>query len=660
MVNLGYYCLLMAGALCAYGVMVSIAAVRQDNTALVESGKNSLFSVMFLLTLSSVALLYAFFTRDFQVKYVYMNSSSDLPFFYTISGLWAGHEGSMLFWVWMLSVYGTVAIFIHDRAHPQYTPYVIGVLLFISLFFITVTSFLTNPFARYPVGQLPEEGAGLNTLLQHPAMLFHPPCLYTGYVGFTIPFAFSVAALLSGKVGETWIAIVRRWTLFPWVFLTCGIILGGAWAYMELGWGGYWAWDPVENASFMPWLTGTAFLHSCMAQEKRKMLKSWNMALIMITFSLCLFGTFLTRSGILSSVHAFAQSPLGSYFLGFISLVLLLSFGLLFSRAHLLRATGESMSSMVSKESAFLFNNLLLLGAAFAVFLGTVFPILSEAAVGKKISVGMPYFNSVFGPLALGVIVLMGVGPLIAWGKASPDNLKRNFMYPCAASLLSIFVFYALGIKRIPALTAYGCSVFAAGTVVVEFARGVKARMKIYDEAPVEAFFSMVAKNKRRYGGLIVHLGVVCLCVGVISSSIYPIQDEATLLPGQKMKLGKYVLRYEGLKADHNMEKTKVKVKAEFKVYHRGKLVGHVYPAKQFYLNTGQEPSTEVSIRATFREDLYLTLAEFQRENQQVVIRGWVNPLVSLIWVGGAIIVFGTLLSYSRDLLPRRTVKSAA
>jgi cytochrome c-type biogenesis protein CcmF len=500
------------------------------------------------------------------------------------------------------------------------------------------------PFA--PLFPVPPDGRGLNPLLEVTDMLIHPLLLYLGYVGFSVPFAFAMAALITGRLSEEWLKNTRRWTVVAWLFLTGGIFYGGWWSYRTLGWGGYWAWDPVENASFMPWLTGTAFIHSVMIQERKRMLKVWNLLLITLTFSLVIFGTFLTRSGILGSVHAFAEGPVGMVFLGFLALVLLFSLGLIAYRADRLKGHGE-LDSVVSRESAFLLNNVVLIGICFTVFLGTIFPLLTEAIQGTKISVGTPYFNRVSVPLGMALLLLMGIGPLIAWGRASLNNLRRNFLKPAATAAAGAVLSWALGVRQAEALLAFFCCYFVIGTIALEFWTSTRARAAATGEGFLQAFAALLLRTRRRYGGLIVHLGVVIAIIGIAVSSIYKVEHEVTLKPKERMEIGPYTVQFNDLQAGERP--THILVWANLTVLKGDNVLTELHPGQRFYPNQ-QSPFASVDARYHLGEDLYAILSTFERDGSSATIKVMINPMMAWIWIGGCVILLGVLVA----VLPER------
>jgi cytochrome c-type biogenesis protein CcmF len=644
MAELGNFALLLAAFLALYGTVACIWGAKRNKGRIIASGYNAALASGGFIVLASAALWFALLTSDFRVEYVAAVSSLAQPTIYKFAAFWGSLDGSLLLWELMLCGFTALVILKHRQTHADLAPYAVATLLLNSLFFLSVMLLFANPLAIHLPA--PPDGRGLNPLLQNPGMAAHPPTLYIGFVGFAIPYAFCMAALVTGKLTDKWIVLTRRYSLVAWYFLTIGIVFGAQWAYVELGWGGFWAWDPVENASFMPWLTGTAFLHSVMIQEKRGMLKTWNVVLIILTFALCLFGTFLTRSGILSSVHAFSDSNLGAYFLGFIGIMLLVSYGLVLQRGATLRSVPK-MESLLSRESSFLFNNLLLVGAAFTVFIGTIFPIIAEAVAGNKVSVGAPFFNTVMGPIMLGIMFLMGVGPLISWRRATLDNLRRNFLKPVVAGLLGGGTLVLFGVRSLTVFLFFGLGVFVLTTVIIELIQGTRGRRSL-GEGKVgyaKALGGLVAKNRRRYGGLTVHVGVVMVLVGIIGSAFFSQQTEARLGQGHSINLGNYRLQYDEL--GMRMLSNAVAINALFTIYNGtdGRAVARMRPEKRFYIASGGEPTTEVAIRSTFREDLYLILSEFDRETQAITVKAVINPLVAWIWVGLGTITLGAVIA---------------
>jgi len=647
--QLGYYLLIFALASAVYAICISVLGVRQKREDLIRSGERGALAVTGLLTLAVILLLHALLTHDFQNEYVASYSNRDLPIGYTFTALWGGQKGSLLFWGWLLSLYSGLVIFINRKRNRDLLPYVVAVLMSVNAFFILLNVVLANPFETLPF--LPADGQGLNPILQHPAMAIHPPMLYLGFVGFTVPFAFAIAALLVGSVGSSWLVTIRRWTLVPWLFLGTGLLLGGRWAYVELGWGGYWGWDPVENAGFMPWLTATAFFHSIMIQERKPILRVWNMVLILLTFTLSIFGTFITRSGIISSVHTFTESSIGPFFLIFLLAIVLFSAFALGRRWKDLRSQ-EHLDSFTSRETGFLFNNLLLLTAAFAIFLGTVYPVISEAVTDTKITVGPPWFNFIMVPIGLILLLLTGVGPLLAWRRTSGRILRKHFSIPLITALIGGSLLFFLGfVRHFYALISFSIILFVTATIVSEFTRGARARRHATGEILPKALYKLTLKNKRRYGGYIVHMAIVLLFVG-FTGSAFNQKVEGTLMPGESLHLGKYRLEYE--KPYRSRDDNKMSVAVRLRVYREGEEVGRLIPQRYFYWMQ-EQPTTEVALRSTLKEDLYVVLAGLT-ENEEATLQVYLNPLVSFIWIGGIVNILGTLIAILPTRRPKRRV----
>jgi len=614
------------------------ASSRQVGAAMIDSGNNAALASTALLTLASGLLFYNLITSNFRVEYVASYTSRELPTLYKLSAFWGGQNGSLLLWAWLLSLFSAAVLFIKHRRNYASLPYAMAILMAILFFLETMLLFIAQPFAL--LDRIPANGVGLNPLLQHPAMAAHPPLLYLGYVGMAVPLAFALAALLSGKLDDSWVKMVRRWTLIPWFFLTLGIMLGARWAYVELGWGGYWAWDPVENASLMPWLTATAFLHSIMIQEKKGMLKIWNMVLIILSFELCIFGTFITRSGIISSVHSFAKSGIGPMFGVFLATSLLFCIWALIRRLPELRAKNQ-LESIVSRESTFILNNLVLLGATFAVFWGTIFPLVSEAVRGVKINVGPPFFNQVNLPIALALLALTGIGPVLAWRRSSPENLRKQFTWPFVATIIGAAALWMLGVRHFYAFIAFVFSILVTSTIVQEFYRGVRARQQSHQENILIAFGKLISRNQRRYGGYVVHFGIVLIFVG-IAGTAFESRLDATLAAGESFSIGRYKVEYANVSS--GSDAAKQWQTAELKVFIDGKAVATLHPEKRLYI-THEQPSTEIALHSTWRDDLYIVLAAYDNEKNTATFSAHVNPLVRWLWIGGWVMAAGTLLA---------------
>ncbi|HEV8474151.1 MAG TPA: heme lyase CcmF/NrfE family subunit [Methylomirabilota bacterium] len=641
--ELGAGALAVALGLAVYGCAAAAIGARSGRPGIVESAQHAALAIFAIVTACLLLLVYAFLTFDFSVRYVASNTNLGTPFYYRITAVWGALEGSIVLWAWMLSIYTLVVILRHRTSARELYPWALSVMLGVLAFFLLVMTVPAPVFQR--LSPVPPDGRGLNPLLEDSGMITHPVALYLGFTGFTVPFAFAIAALAAGRISDFWITTTRRWTITAWYFLSLGLLIGGWWSYHVLGWGGYWAWDPVENAAFMPWLTATAFLHSVMIQERRRMLRLWNLALVILTFSLTLFGTFLTRSGVIASVHAFTQGSIGVFFLSFLALVVLLALGLLAWRWDALAAQGE-LDSVISRESAFLLNNVLLVAATFTVFFGTVFPLLSEAVRGVKVSVGAPFFNQVNVPLFLSLIFLMGVGPLIAWRRASLDNLRRNFLWPVVVGLVAAAVFRLLGVRSAVAVLSLTLTVFVAVTIAVDLTRATRARLRTGEALP-RALGGLLLRHNRRYGGFVVHFGILVVALGVTGSQAWSVQTETTLRRGESADLAGYRVRFDGLAGTE--ESNHYKVTGVFTVAD-GRAAGAVlHPAKKFYPQE-QSPIAYVDYRLGLREDLYLVLGDFARDGSQATVKMQVNRLVSWIWIGGLILTLGTVLA----LVPER------
>jgi cytochrome c-type biogenesis protein CcmF len=644
-IEIGHFSVVVALVLSVLGIGSSIAALRTRNPDWVRLGRISVTLIFALLFIGMASLVFAFIVRDFSVAYVANNSNSKLPFFYTISAVWGGHEGSLLLWVFILSAFSTLAVWLHWRTQPTIMPYLIAVESAVMLGFLSLIVFLSSPFAR--LIPMPPDGKDLNPLLQDPAMVLHPPMLYMGYVGFSIPFAFAMAALFSGRLGEEWIKVTQRWTIFAWLCLTTGILLGGYWAYYELGWGGYWGWDPVENASFMPWLVGTAYLHSVLVQEKRKMFKVWNLFLIIVTFSLSLIGTFLVRSGVLTSVHTFATDPeRGLYILMFVALVVGVAFGTLMIQSKKLQSQIE-MDSLVSRESIFLFNNLFFLVAAATVFLGTLYPLMIETLNGSKVTVGPPYYNAVFMPIALGLLFLMGVGPYIPWRKASLASLKKSFLIPLSIGLATVVILFISGIYSLYALAGGFVVGFSASAIFMDFGKISQLYARREHINVFKGSMRAFSANQRRYSSLITHLGALVLVVGIIASTIYQSEKVVSMKVGDEFSISDYQMKLLNI---HEVEGQNWKAQeGVFEVTRGEQFITELRPQKRIYEAT-QTPTTESAIFAINMGHIFLTMPEVSPEGVAVA-RGVINPLILWVWGGGGIMGLGVLLNIFR---PRR------
>ena len=653
MPNLGQLALAIALILALYSIAANIYGARRNAADLIVSARHAIWAMTAMIAIAALSLWVGLLTNDFSLEYVASYSSTTLPTIYKITALWGGQQGSLLLWALLLSTFASMVAFQNRRRNPEITPYALAVMAIIAVFFLGMLNFVTRPFDLLAVR--PPEGSDLNPLLQNYWMAIHPPSLYIGYVSTTVPFAFASAALITGRLDETWIRTTRRWAIFSWFFLTLGNVFGARWAYEVLGWGGYWAWDPVENAAFMPLLVMTAYLHSVMIQERKDMLKVWNLGLIGLAFLLTLFGTFITRSGVISSVHSFTQSGLGPYFLSFLLLVTLVYTGAMIYRVPDLRSPAE-FESYLSREAAFLFNNLLLVGIAFAVFWGTIFPVLSEAVRGVKITVGPPFFNRVNGPLALGLIFLMGVGPLIAWRRMTVKNLTAHFAAPAIIGVATGLVLFGIEITQWYVLTSASLAAFVAATIVVEFRRGVSARRHMVHETTPRALMNLVSKNNRRYGGYVIHVGVLLAFVGIVGSSFFRVEVKKSVKPGESFTVGPYQLRYQSLTPLNTLHLASATAIVE--VTRGGRRVSTMYPAKLFYKKT-QQPATQVAIRSTPLYDLYVVLAGIDDKSDMATFQVFLTPLVFWLWAGALVMVFGTVISLWPNVRERVAIAEA-
>lgn len=640
--DVGAAALLLALLLSLYAATASFIGARRARTNIIESAKNTTFVVFGLLNLAVAIMEYFLLTGQFQIEYVAHYTALKQPFIYNLSALWGGQEGSLLFWGWVLAMFAVIVLVQNRRKHQKLIPFVITGLMITEVFFLILMTVVTSPFKMLDF--IPADGQGLNPLLQNSGMFFHPVTQYLGYVGFTVPFAFAMAALMTGRLNDVWIRTTRRWTLFAWLMLSLGILFGGQWAYVELGWGGYWGWDPVENASLMPWLTATAYLHSVMIQEKRGMLKVWNLILVMLTFILSIMGTFITRSGIIQSVHAFGVSSMGPYFLAFMGATTLVFLYLLLSRLDDLKEENE-LDSLISRESSFLLNNLILVGAAFATLWGTIFPMISEAVTGKKITVGPPFYEHVNGPIFLALVILIGICPLIGWRRATKENLVRNFIKPLAFGVATDVVLFLLGIRDSGGLIAFGVTAFVLATIALEFYRGARARVRQQCENPLTALFNLVEHNRRRYGGYIIHVGVMLMVIGIAGSTFYKTDVQTNVKKGETITLRNYTVRYDGLKEIQRENHSAVI--ASISVRENGQPAGMLFPEKDFYPQQ-EQPTSEMAVRSTLAEDLYVILAGWEADGS-ASLKVIINPLIFWLWIGWMVLVGGSLVALWPD-----------
>jgi cytochrome c-type biogenesis protein CcmF len=650
MTLLGHFALWAAFLIGVWSAGLAFFGRWQERPELSQAIRRASYGICIALLVAAAALWKGLFSHDFNIEYVAAYTSRNLPEYYLVTAFWAGQKGSLLFWAVVLGIFGALAQALTSNRFKDLLPYVAGITNLVAAFFVSVMLFGegANPFER--LGFTPPDGRGLNPQLQNPGMIAHPPTLYLGYISLTVPFAFAMAALLARRLDTGWIFAMRKWALASWIFLSIGITIGMWWAYLELGWGGVWAWDPVENASLLPWLTLTAFLHSVMIQEKRGMLKRWNMGLMVGTFLLTIFGTFITRSGVIASVHSFTQSSVGYFFLGFLLVTAIFSFTLLYTRWPDLEPEAE-LESLASREAAFLFNNLALVGIAFSVMWGTLFPIISEAVRGSKITVGPAFFNKVNIPLGLFLLLLTGIGPLIAWRKASAANLQRQFIFPVVAAIVTGLALALGGLRDPYAMVALMLGGFVVGTVCQEFYRGVRARHVMHDESMPVALVRLIGRNRRRYGGYIVHVGIVLYFVA-FTGLAFKTKVEVDLVPGQSATIESpfgwtYQLTHLGVSQYSSLNR-QVSA-ATLEVTRDGTRVGTIKSEKRQHVdsfgNRLFEPSTEVGLRSDLREDLYVVYGGSPdgTERSHFVIQ--VNPMVAWFWIGGVVLVLGGILT---------------
>ncbi len=640
MADFGHIAIVAAFVVAAYAAIAAPLGVRLRIPELVASAYNAVLGVAILMTVASFTLLTGFLTNDFSIKYVAEHSSREMPLSLVAAAFYGGQAGSLLYWGWTLSLFSALVAYQQRRNDRALMAYVHMTLMFVMAFFGLILGFVASPFEKLAV--VPANGLGLNPLLYDLGMLYHPPMLLAGYMAWTIPFAFAVGALATGRLDAGWIHTTRKYALVAWGILGVGNMLGAWWAYRVLGWGGYWGWDPVENSAIMPWLIGTAFIHSVIIQERRGMLKVWNLALVMSTFYLAIFGTFVVRSGVINSVHSFAQSAIGPYFLVFLSMVVTVTLGMLFYRLPLLRSENH-LDSMLSRESSFLLNNLLFLGLVFAIFWGTIFPLVSEAIQGTKITVGPPFFNQVAGPILIALLALMGVGPLMPWRKGNRSNLLNMFAAPVAFGVIvGILVGIVKGFDQPKALISFAVCGFVTATIISEVVRGTLARRQATGENPAAALANLISRNNRRYGGYIVHLGIVMIAVAVTASSMYQVEQMARLRPGESISIAEYRLTYNGMQ--ERAEPGVRIIEAQLAVESGGQLQGLVVTDKRFFRGFERQPSTSVGIRTTPFDDLYVVLAGWEADGSASFMV-YVNPMVIWIWLGGIMAVGGGLVA---------------
>jgi len=665
--NFGYGALVITFLLTIYGSIAAVYGARRNEQRWIDSARLAMLLTFPLLTLSSLALIYLLVNGHYEVEFVASVTSSSMPMYLKITAWWGGQSGSLLFWAWLLASFASAVTLRKWHRDGEFLPWVVLVSMVTLAFFLIMIIFFENPFQRIwqlPTGQIElgmfqpanatlvfqQDGRGLNPLLRHPGMIIHPPMLYLGFVSFVIPFAFAIAALITGRTDDRWIRVTRRWSLVAWLFLSLGLILGSRWAYDVLGWGGYWAWDPVEIAAFMPWLTGTAFLHSVMIQEKRGMLKHWNMILIILTYSLVIFGTFLTRSGVLSSVHAFAQSAIGPLFFGFIGLTFIISLALLLHRWESLKSESH-MTSLVSREALFLLNNLLFLGILVICFWGVIFPLISELATGQKVTVGPPFYERATGPLFAGLLLLMGIAPLAAWRHSTAKTRGKAIWKPLVFAVAITIVIVASGVRNLPALLTFFLCALVLSVTLYEFWRGAVARHRKSGESLPVALWNLAGRNRRRYGGYIIHIGVILMAVGIIGIELFQTETQGTIPRGGEIQLGAYTMQFDSLDVFDTPDGRNV-ARSVVSVFKDGKYVGEYYPRRDFYYES-QQSMTIPGVRSTLEDDFYMLLVDWEAiSSSGVTFKVFHNPLINWLWIGGFVFILGTLVAAWPDKDP--------
>ncbi len=666
--EIGYGILVVAFLVALYSVGAAIYGERTKSAAVVESARRAMLLLWPLITLSAATLIYLLITNHFEVSFVYQVTSREMPTYLKITAWWGGQAGSLVFWSWLMSAFASLVTLRQWDRDREFLPWVIVVTSITTAFFLALVVFYENPFARYWQGvdgtvvtsmfaplnataMVPADGRGLNPLLRHPGMIIHPPMLYLGFVSFVIPYAFAMAALISGRTDDRWIRLTRRWTLWAWLFLSCGLVLGSRWAYDVLGWGGFWGWDPVEIAALMPWLTGTAFLHSVMIQEKRGLLKQWNMILIILTYALVIFGTFLTRSGVLSSVHAFAQSAIGPAFFAFIAATFITSIGLVIYRWPQLHGETE-LKSMLSREALFLLNNLLFISVLVVCFWGVIFPLISELVTGQKVTVGPPFYNSATGPLFAGLMLLMGIAPLSAWGHSTAKTLGRALWKSALAAFIITTILFFTYTRLAIALVAFFLISFVILVTLLEFWRAARARMKSQNENFLAALWNLTSRNRRRYGGYVIHISMMLMAIGILGINLFQIQTQGTLPVNGALQLGNYSIKYDSIAQFTGPDNRQV-TRAVVGVYDKsGNYLGELHPRIDYYPDA-QQNMTIPGERATMRDDLYVLLVDWQPASASgATFKVFVNPLVNWLWLGAILFILGILIAAWPDREP--------
>ena len=658
--NFGFGVLVVSFLVALYSVFAAIYGERTKNAAMVESARRAMLLTWPLLTLTAGILIYLLVNDHYEVQFVYEVTSRSMPIYLKITAWWGGQSGSLLFWSWLMSAFASLVTLRKWDRDREFLPWVIVVASITMAFFIGMNVFFENPFAQVyqtfdeikaytfqPANSVlftPTDGRGLNPLLRHPGMVIHPPMLYLGFVSFVIPYAFAIAALITGRTDDRWIRLTRTWTLWAWLFLSFGLVLGGRWAYDVLGWGGYWGWDPVEIAAFMPWLTGTAFLHSVMIQEKRGMLKHWNMLLIILTYDLVIFGTFLTRSGVLSSVHSFAQSAIGPLFFTFIGATLIASVALIIYRWNDLKSEAQ-MTSLLSREALFLFNNLLFISILVVCFWGVIYPLISELFTGQKVTVGPPFYEKATTPLFASLLFLMGVAPLSAWGHSTIKTLGRAMWKPAVVAVLVTAVIFATYTQSVPALIGFFIISLVFFVTVYEYWRGIAARQRGQGENFFTAFWNLTGRNRRRYGGYIIHISMVLMAIGIIGIEGFQQETQGTLASGQSLKIGGYEVRYKEIASWQDQPAGVNYTRSVVDVFKDGAYLGELSPRIDYYAES-QQTMTIPGQRSTMKDDLYILLVDWEPASAEgATFKVYVNPLVNWLWIGSLLFLIGIIVA---------------
>ncbi len=665
--DFGFGVLIVTFVVALYSVVAAIIGERKQSAQMVESARRAQLLTFPLLSLAAGVLIYLLVNNHFEVSFVYEVTSRSMPTYLKITAWWGGQAGSLLFWGWLLSAFTSAVTLRKWDRDREFLPWVIVVSSITLAFFISMNLFFENPFARFwqvagnvvpatfkPAGGLaftPQDGRGLNPLLRHPGMIIHPPMLYLGFVSFVIPFAFAIAALITGRTDDRWTRLTRRWTLWAWLFLSLGLVLGSRWAYDVLGWGGFWGWDPVEIAAFMPWLAGTAFLHSVMIQEHKGMLKHWNMILIMLTYALVIFGTFLTRSGVLSSVHAFAQSAIGPMFFAFIGVTFITSIALLIWRWPELKSETE-MKSMLSREAFFLLNNLLFLSVLVVCFWGVIFPLISELFAGQKVTVGPPFYERANAPLFGAMMALMGIAPLSAWGKSTLMTLGRAIWKPTIPALFVPVLAYFAGYHNWVALIGFFLVAFVISVTLYDTVRSARARQRAQKESFFTALARLAGRNRRRYGGYIIHISMMLMAIGILGIEVFQTQTQGTVSQGQSLQLDGYTINYKDIAQWSDQGAGVQYTRATVDVYKDGKLLSELHPRIDYYFDS-QQTMTIPGQRSTMKDDLYIILVDWQPASAVgATFKVYHNPLVNWLWTGALIFIAGMLFAAWPDKDP--------